>query len=113
MTMPLVNVADVAFRPRAAAAAVPEFVADRFEARFARIGQLLGASQLGYNIIAAPPGKRALPRHNHRVNEEMFFVPKGTGDERIDANLPDTRGRYRGVRRGWSRDRPPDRQHGH
>jgi len=30
-----------------------------------------------------PPGKRAFPFHNHRINEEMFFVIEGTGDIRI------------------------------
>ncbi len=85
MTKPLVNIADVEFQPRAAAAAVPTSAADRFEARFARIGPLVGAKQLGYNITAVPPGKRAFPRHSHRVNEEMFFVLQGTGEIRIGA----------------------------
>lgn len=30
-----------------------------------------------------PPGKRAWPFHNHRVNEEMFFVLEGGGEVRI------------------------------
>ena len=81
MTMPVVNIADVDFSPRQAA--VPANATERFEARFARIGPLVGAKQLGYNITAVPPGKRAFPRHNHRVNEEMFFVLQGTGEIRI------------------------------
>jgi uncharacterized cupin superfamily protein len=32
-----------------------------------------------------PPGKRAFPFHNHRVNEEMFFVLEGEGEVRIGA----------------------------
>ena len=43
----------------------------------------IGARQLGYNITAVPPGKRAFPFHNHQVNEEMFFVLAGTGEIRI------------------------------
>ena len=85
MTRPIVNIADVEFQPRPAVAAVPAGAADRFEAKFARIGPLIGARQLGYNITAVPPGKRAFPRHSHRVNEEMFFVLQGTGEVRIGA----------------------------
>jgi uncharacterized cupin superfamily protein len=81
MTTPVVNIADLEFRPRQAA--VPANAAQRFEARFARIGPLVGAKQLGYNITAVPPGKRAFPRHSHRVNEEMCFVLHGTGEVRI------------------------------
>src|SRR5262249_38061245 len=45
---------------------------ERFEARVAAIGGRLGAQKLGYNVTVLPPGKRAFPFHNHRVNEEMF-----------------------------------------
>ena len=38
---------------------------------------------LHYNLTAVPPGKRAFPFHNHRVNEEMFFILEGTGEVRI------------------------------
>jgi uncharacterized cupin superfamily protein len=86
MTKPVINIADIEFKPRAAAAAVPAAAAERFEATFARIGPLVGARQLGYNITAVPPGKRAFPRHSHRVNEEMFFVLHGTGAVKIGAD---------------------------
>jgi len=69
MTKPVVNIADIEFQPRAASVAVPATSSERFEAKFARIGSLVGAKQLGYNITAVPPGKRAFPRHSHRVNE--------------------------------------------
>ena len=52
---------------------------ERFEARFARIGPLVGAKQLGYSYDIVPPGKRACPFHSHRGEEEMFFVLSGTG----------------------------------
>jgi uncharacterized cupin superfamily protein len=81
MTRPVVNIADVEFQTRASP--VPAHAADTFEARFARISALVGAKQLGYNITAVPPGKRAFPRHSHRVNEEMFFVLQGSGEIRI------------------------------
>jgi uncharacterized cupin superfamily protein len=47
------------------------------------LGRQLGASKLGYNLIALAPGKRAFPFHSHRVNEEMFFVVAGQGEIRL------------------------------
>jgi uncharacterized cupin superfamily protein len=85
MTKPVVNIDELEFQPRSAA--VPDTASDRFEARFARVGSLVGAKQLGYNITAVPPGKSAFPYHSHRVNEEMFFVIQGAGELRIG---PDT-----------------------
>jgi uncharacterized cupin superfamily protein len=58
---------------------------DKFEARIAAIGTRIGAQKLGYNVTVVPPGKRAFPFHNHRVNEEMFFVLEGEGEVRIGA----------------------------
>lgn len=80
MTSPIINIADIELKPRPAAFAPPGAAADRFEARFGRIGQRIGAQQLGYNVTAVPPGKRAFPTHSHRVNEEMFFVLQGSGE---------------------------------
>jgi uncharacterized cupin superfamily protein len=49
----------------------------------------IGAKLLGYNITAVPPGMRAFPKHNHMVNEEMFFVLEGSGELHIgDATHP-------------------------
>jgi uncharacterized cupin superfamily protein len=41
------------------------------------IAPQIGAKQLGYNLTAVPPGKRAYPFHSHRVQEEMFYVIEG------------------------------------
>ncbi len=61
----------------------------RGEARIYAMGESLGARQLGYNLVVLPPGKRAFPFHNHRVNEEMFFVLEGEGEVRIgDGRYP-------------------------
>jgi uncharacterized cupin superfamily protein len=78
---PILNLADVALEshPRPA----PGALAERFEARFGRIGEKIGARQLGYNVTVVPPGKRAFPHHNHRVNEEMFLVLEGNGELRL------------------------------
>ena len=83
MNKPIVNIADVELQPRPAAFAPSGSTEERFDARIGFIGPVIGATKLGYNLTAVPPGKRAYPVHNHRVNEEMFFVLQGTGEVRI------------------------------
>lgn len=84
MTKPVINLADVELSPRPAAFAPPESMNDRYGGvRIGRIGPVVGARKLGYNLTAVPPGKRAYPFHVHRVNEEMFLVLEGTGVVRI------------------------------
>ena len=83
MPKPILNLADVTLQPRPAMVAATGPAAERFDARMGQIAPLLGAQKLGYNLTAVPPGKRAFPFHNHRVNEEMFFVIEGTGEVRI------------------------------
>ena len=77
----VINLADVPIEahPRPA----PGALAERFDARFGRIGERIGARQLGYNLTILPPGKCAFPHHNHRVNEEMFFILEGEGELRF------------------------------
>lgn len=87
----ILNIADAQYDDLAAASrrmgtAMP---AGRFGGRRAELGRVLGARKLGYNVTAIAPGKRAFPRHNHRVNEEMFFVLEGSGEARIgDETFP-------------------------
>jgi uncharacterized cupin superfamily protein len=50
-----------------------------FQQRYAEISSRIGAQDLGYNLTIVPPGKKACPFHNHRANEEMFFVLAGSG----------------------------------
>jgi uncharacterized cupin superfamily protein len=78
---PILNLADVPIDPHPRPA--PGALAERFEARFGRISERVGARQLGYNLTVVPPGKRAFPHHNHRVNEEMFFILEGSGELRL------------------------------
>ena len=85
MPHPILNLADVELSPRPAAFAATGPAAERYDARMGMIAPRLGAQKLGYNLTAVPPGKRAFPFHNHRVNEEMFFVVEGTGEIRIGA----------------------------
>jgi len=64
-----------------------------YEARVGAISTKIGAQKLGYNLTVLAPGKRAFPRHNHRVNEEMFFILEGEGEVRIgDTSYPVKRG---------------------
>jgi uncharacterized cupin superfamily protein len=51
----------------------------------ATISDKIGAKKLGYNISVCPPGKSVCPFHNHRVNEELFFVLEGEGLLRFGA----------------------------
>jgi uncharacterized cupin superfamily protein len=56
---------------------------EKFEYDAARIGPLLGATDLGYSYDVVPPGKCSCPFHSHRGEEEMFFIVKGTGTLRF------------------------------
>ncbi len=83
MTHPLINLDQIQMHPRPAAFVAPGAAAEKFDARMGEIGSRIGAQKLGYNVTAVPPGKRAFPLHNHRVNEEMFFILEGSGEVRI------------------------------
>ncbi|MGF6754840.1 cupin domain-containing protein [Paraburkholderia sp. GAS42] len=92
-THPVVNIADVELLPRPPGFAPTGAAAERYDAKVGFIGPRIGAKQLGYNITAISPGKRAFPFHNHLANEEMFFVLAGTGEIRIgDRTFPITPG---------------------
>ncbi len=83
MTHPIINIADIELPARPARLGAPGAAAERFDARMGEIAPRIGALKLGYNLTAIPPGKRAFPFHNHRVNEEMYFVLEGNGEVRI------------------------------
>jgi uncharacterized cupin superfamily protein len=85
MPKPILNLADVEFRKIGHGSGFPgsENAPEKFQAQIGDIGRRLGAQKLGYNLTVVPPGKRAFPFHNHRVNEEMFFVLEGEGEVRI------------------------------
>ena len=91
---PLVNIADIDLPPSPTAYAATVDAAARYDARMGEIAPHRGARLLGYNITAVMPGMRAFPKHNHRVNEEMFFALEGTaelhvGDQRHPARAGD------------------------
>jgi uncharacterized cupin superfamily protein len=82
-TKPLVNIDEIELQPRPPQFAAKGDAAQRFDARMGQVAPIIGARLLGYNITAVPPGKRAFPAHNHRVNEEMFFILEGRGELRV------------------------------
>jgi uncharacterized cupin superfamily protein len=65
---------------------------EKFQARLGQLSIPLGAQKLGYNLTVVPAGKRAYPLHNHRTNEEMFFIIEGRGELRIGAETHPIRG---------------------
>lgn len=86
MPRPILNIADVELQARPPAFAAKGDAAQRFDARMGQIAPHVGAKLLGYNITAVPPGMRAFPAHNHRANEEMFFILEGSGQLRVGAD---------------------------
>jgi len=86
MPKPVINLDDVKMAPWPVGARLSGPAKERYEAKMAHVGPLIGAQKLGYNITAVPPGKSAFPLHNHHVNEEMFFVLQGSGEVQIGAN---------------------------
>ncbi|HEY3919953.1 MAG TPA: cupin domain-containing protein [Stellaceae bacterium] len=96
MTRPIFNIAEltefrlVGHNGPAIGATRPD---QSYEARIGAISSKIGAQKLGYNLTVVPPGKRAFPRHSHRVNEEMFFVVEGEGELSVgDQHYPVKRG---------------------
>ena len=75
MPQPLMNLADAVF----------DDIEDNgfYTSRRASIAEHLGARQLGYNLTVLPPGKAQCPFHNHRGEEEMFFILEGEGELRF------------------------------
>ena len=93
MTKPVVNIDEVPLVPRPDAYKPKGDSAALYGMSMGRISPLVGGQQLGYNVTAVPPGRRAFPYHSHRVNEEMFFVLAGAGEVRIgDRTYPLRRG---------------------
>ena len=94
MTKPIINISQLEFAPFPGP--MPESVKARFEgSMLGSVGRKIGAQKLGYNITVVPAGKRAFPFHNHRVNEEMFFILEGEGEVRIgDQTYPVQKGDF-------------------
>jgi uncharacterized cupin superfamily protein len=83
MKKPIINVDEIHVQPRPPQFAAKGPAAERFDVKSGMVAAVIGAQRLGYNITAVPPGMRAYPFHNHRINEEMFFILEGKGEVRI------------------------------
>lgn len=60
-----------------------------FSSGIARVGALLGLTDLGCALQVVPPGKRAVPHHVHHSVDEMMVILEGTGEYRWgDERLP-------------------------
>jgi len=57
---------------------------ERFVARKARAGPIVGSTGIGCSLVVVPPGKSACPMHRHHVRDELFFVLEGEGLARLD-----------------------------
>lgn len=114
MPKPILNIADVEFREVGHGTNVPgaENPPEKFSAQIGDIGRRIGAQKIGCNLTVVPPGKRAWPFHNHRVNEEMFVVLEGEGEVRIGKEtFPIRQGDVIAHPPGGHRHRASDRQH--
>ena len=80
MTRPILNLDEVDLKPMPPEYAATGPAAERYAPLVGQLGTRVGAQKLGYNVTALPPGKRAYPRHNHWINEEMFLVLAGQGE---------------------------------
>jgi uncharacterized cupin superfamily protein len=54
-----------------------------YTSRRALFSRYIGAQNLGYNLTELPAGKAQCPFHNHRAEEEMFFILEGEGELRF------------------------------
>jgi uncharacterized cupin superfamily protein len=72
---PVINLADVALRDNGHG--------ERFEAKIASFGELIGSTGLGVMLHVVAPGKRAFPFHAHHNIHELFLVLEGEGEYRF------------------------------
>jgi uncharacterized cupin superfamily protein len=81
---PIINISDIDYQEFPGE--MPPSAKEKYGgAKMGQVAPKIGAQKLGYNITTVPAGKRAFPFHNHRVNEEMFFILEGEGEVRIGA----------------------------
>jgi uncharacterized cupin superfamily protein len=89
MTKPVLNLDELVIETPSADHTPKGPNAHQYDIRWGEIASRIGARKLGYNLTVVAPGKRNCPFHNHRVEEEMFFILEGTGELRYgDAHYP-------------------------
>lgn len=72
---PIINIDDVEFTHYKQG--------ENYEGHSGSMANEIGAEKLGCRLMVVPPGKRGYPYHNHRSNEEMFYIIEGTGKYRF------------------------------
>jgi uncharacterized cupin superfamily protein len=71
---PVINIAEVPLKNSGKG--------EKFVAKVARLGPLIGSNGIGCTLTVVPPGKRAFPFHRHHVIDELFYIVSGAGDYR-------------------------------
>jgi uncharacterized cupin superfamily protein len=79
----ILNIADVTLQTATPEQMPPAPLAANYDLRWGEIARRIGARKLGYNLTVIAPGKLACPFHNHRSQEEMFFILEGSGELRL------------------------------
>jgi uncharacterized cupin superfamily protein len=83
MSNRILNIADIELESIDAERAPKGDNAALYDIRWGEIASRVGARKLGYSVTVVAPGKRNCPFHNHRVEEEMFYILEGTGELRL------------------------------
>lgn len=83
MSPRIINLSTVQPAPLPAPYAASGEAAQHFAAQVAMLGAQMGSARLGVNLVALAPGMRAFPFHNHRANDELFYILAGNGRMRI------------------------------
>lgn len=83
MPEPIIALDSAELQPRPAEYLPASPTSRRFDRRLARLSQRLGLKRLGCSVIAVPAGAAAFPFHNHRANDELFYIVAGRGELRL------------------------------
>lgn len=59
---------------------------ENYQGQIGHMGNVIGSEKIGCRLMVVPPGKKGYPYHNHRANEEMFYIIEGTGKYRFGDN---------------------------
>jgi uncharacterized cupin superfamily protein len=83
MSPRILNIADIELETIDAERAPKGANAALYDIRWGEIASRIGARKLGYSLTVVAPGRRNCPFHNHRVEEEMFYILEGSGELRL------------------------------
>ena len=72
---PVINIEDVEFTSYSHGS--------RYQGQIGSMANAIGARKIGCRLMVVPAGKTGYPYHNHRGNEEMFYIIEGEGKYRF------------------------------